>query len=221
MDDLVLRRSCRLARRITAGLLLWLVHGASCLAFEMPLPNVGTSVNYDFLTETPEFEIVANAATQEALQSQVWFADNKHLRTTAEADLYLVHINLILRSPGIAELFEPILNPFDETLRLLGRNGESVATTTNSSRSDSNSDEYQIGWDFNFASDVSFYGFDWALTPSLRPGKVLPDTMTLAMNISAAGEVRVVPEPSCIKLALTFVACIAALFQRARFRLSH
>lgn len=217
MNDFTIRRSHSFAGLLTAGLFLWLAPGRICLAFELMLPDVGTDVNYDFFAETPQFAIAENALAQEVIQSQIMFGGGKHLRVSESAS-HLIHINLILQAPGIATLFEPIFNPFDETMSLFGKFGEIIATTTNSSRS-FNADEYQLGWSFNFTSDVSLRGFAWVITPSLLPGATLPDTITLAANMSAAGEVRVVPEPSCVRLALVCAACTATFLQSIRLHL--
>ncbi|HEX6962157.1 MAG TPA: hypothetical protein VF175_09840, partial [Lacipirellula sp.] len=102
-----------------------------CAAYEMTLPDVGTNVGYNFHTETPEFLIAESIGPEEAIRSRVTFADGKYLRTKAEADVFLFGVDIDFEAPGIADLFEPILNPFDETLSLLGKEGLPLATTEN------------------------------------------------------------------------------------------
>lgn len=208
-----------LASTVVAALTLGGAGEHRCLGFELALPDVGTNVSYDFSPETPVFVIADGAPTQKVLQSRLTFADEKHLRIVGEADRHSIYIDLTLRAPGIAGLFEPIFYSFDETLSLLGKDGARLTTTENTSISyydRVSGDEYGYGWGFHFPSDISFYGLEWAITPSLEQGAQLPDSLTLETYMYATGAIRVVPEPTCAALATAVLITFATIARPRR-----
>jgi hypothetical protein len=209
------RRPLGLGFGIVAFLILWSMSAEKCSAFEMALPSIGTNINYDFSSQTPVFVIANAALTQEVLESEVTFTNNKHLNYSAEAELHLIHIDLTLRAPQINSLFEGTYISFDEKLSLVRADGSIAAMAENSAVSSvgdcgSYCDVFTFGWDFHL-SDFSFHGFEWTITPDLLQGVDLPETITVETYMWAAGSITVVPEPASAVSATILLVCVTAV----------
>lgn len=206
--------------RIVAALVLWSICAQRCSALQIVLPDIGTDINYDFLSQTPVFKIANGAPTQEIIQSEVTFIDNKHLRVVAETDLHFIHIDLILRAPQIVHLFEDIFISFDESLSLLREDGSIAATSKNFSATSVDGcesfscDAYYLGWDFHPISDLSIYGFRWSITPDLIQDAQLPATLTVDTYMWGAGSILVVPEPSSAAIVTVSIIGLTTIPRR-------
>jgi hypothetical protein len=204
--------------RIVAPLLLNSAWEGSCLAAQLALPDVGTNISYSFSADAPVFIIAEDVPFEDALQSQITFGESKHLRMEAEGERHILHIALTLRAPGIASLFTSIFNRLDETLTLFGKDSAILATADHNSLAydDESGDYCTIGWGFEFASNVSYSGFEWTITPTSDDNVLLPETLSLETHMSAAGAILVVPEPKSTSVAIVCIVTLTALCRPRR-----
>jgi hypothetical protein len=207
--------SIRLHWRTVGALVLWSLCTQRCSALEISLPDIGTDINYDFLSQTHIFEIANSAPTQEILESEVTFTPGKHLRIPALPNS-VFHIDLVLQAEGIRDLFDPILISFDESMSLLRKDGSVIANTKNTSVGyyESDPDGYIFGWDFHEISDPAVYGFRWSITPDLIQNGQLHVNLTVDTYMSGAESILVVPEPSLATIVIGSIVGFTALPRR-------
>jgi hypothetical protein len=187
------------------------------------LPDFGANINYDFLAEEPLFEIANQVPVQEAIQGEVTFAEDKHLRFVPDSDLYFFHVDLVLRAEGVVYLFEPIYIRFDETLSLLDADGsisltapKNTSVTSAAACESYSCDQYHLGWDFFPTKAFSIYGFRWSITPELIPGGELPEKLSVDTYLWGAGSILVVPEPNSAALTAILLAVANIFSHRVR-----
>jgi hypothetical protein len=208
-------KEVEIMRTLLATLVLVFALGCAdlVLGVEIQLPAIGTNVNYNYATSSPELDVFTNAAPANVWQNELTFADGRQLFVEFENVPPTPHAMLVevqLHGTGLNSLFEPLLIPFDEQLTLITDGGTTIEVPKNTGIGyyDDDPDYYSFSWtveppEHNFLISA----LRWNISPDLLSGATLPSTLDAQISLFANGAIRVVPEPGPVGglVALSFL----------------
>jgi hypothetical protein len=190
----------------------------AALAFELALPPVGTEINFAFNPPEKFFEIADDEPSSTALENQLNFSHERHLRVGAIEPQFIV-VDITLRGSGLADVMETIWYKFDEMMSLVDADGSILETVKNSSFGyrDDDREVFSYGWQFTPPAGARLSRLEWKITPALLEGAQLPPTLDLSMYMWGAPLV-VVPEPRAIPQLCVAAFCVWAAVHKNRRR---